>query len=131
MEAKVLKECETLAFEGKLSFPEVVRRLAATGVERYCADLVRLEKYYYSAGGQTLVERMPLTGAPKIGGAFIQAQVQDAIRTIQQGKIDYPEFLRRIMSAGVVYYDVFIGGRRAIYTGRDGDFHVEHFPGGK
>ncbi len=25
----------------------------------------------------------------------------------------------------------FIGGRRAKSTGRDGDFHVEHFPGGK
>ncbi len=131
MDAKVLKECETLAFQNKLSFPEVVKRLIETGVERYCADLVRLEKFYYSADGQTLTETMPLEDAPKIGGPFEAAQVQEAIRAIQQGKIDYPEFLKRIMKAGVVYYDVFVGGRRVIYTGRAGDFHVEHFPGGK
>ncbi len=131
MDAKILKECETLAFENKVPFPEVVKRLAGTGVERYCADLVRLEKYYYSADGQNLIEAIPLKNAPKIGGAFGLEEVREAVRTIQQGKIDYPEFLRRIMKAGVVYYDVFIDGRRVIYTGRNGDFHVEHFPAPK
>lgn len=127
MNPKVLKECETLSFQNKLTFPQVVQRLAQTGVERYCADLVRLEKFYYSADGQTLTEAMPLKDAPAIGGAFETARVQEAIRAIQQGKIDYPEFLRQIMKAGVVYYDVFVDGRRAIYTGRAGDFHVEYF----
>ncbi|HXV18478.1 MAG TPA: DUF1398 domain-containing protein [Candidatus Omnitrophota bacterium] len=131
MDAKVLKDCETLAFQNKISFPETVKRLIETGVERYCADLVRLEKFYYAADGQALTEAIPLKDAPKIGGTFQAAQVQEAIRAIQQGSIDYPEFLRRIMRSGVVYYDVFVDGRRVIYTGRNGDFHVEHFPGGK
>ena len=48
---------------------------------------------------------------------------KDAIKGIQAAQFGYAEFLRRIMRAGVVYYDVFINGRRAIYTGRDGDFH--------
>lgn len=131
MDAAVLKECEARAFQNKISFPETVKRLAETGVERYCADLVRLEKFYYAADGQTLTEAMPLQDAPKIGWIFQAAQVQEAIRAIQQGVLDYPEFLRRIMKAGVVYYDVFVDGRRVIYTGRNGDFHIEHFPGGK
>ena len=131
MNAKVLEECEVLAFENKVSFPEVVKRLAQTGVERYCADLVRLEKFYYSADGGTLTQVMPLKNAPKIGDSFLANQVKDAIDAIQQVQIDYPEFIKRIMKAGVVYYDVFIAGRRVIYTGRNGDFHVEHFPAGK
>lgn len=128
MDANVLKECERLSFENKLSFPQVVQRLVQTGVERYCTDLVRLEKFYYAADGQALTETIPLKDAPKIGDTFQMAQVQEAIRSIQQGKIDYPEFLKRIMKAGVVYYDVFVDGKRVIYTGRNGDFHVEHFP---
>ena len=130
MDARVLNECERLSFENKAAFPEIIRRLAETGVERYCADLVRLEKFYYSADGQNLTEAIPLKDAPKIGSVFQATQVQEAIRAIQQGKIDYPEFLKRIMKAGVVYYDVFVDGRRTIYTGRSGDFHVENFPGG-
>ena len=128
MDAKVLKEFETLAFQNKLPFPEAVKRLASTGVERYCADLVRLEKFYYSAEGRTHTEPIPLKDAPAIGGPFLVESVKEAIRAIQQGKIDYPEFLKRIMKAGVVYYDVFIGGRKVIYTGRGGDFHAEIFP---
>ena len=116
-----------MAFENKITFPESVKRMAQTGVERYCADLVKLEKYIYSADGQCHVEPMPLTDAPVIAQEFSQNAVKAAIRDIQSGQVGYAEFLRRIMKAGVVYYDAFIGGRKVIYTGRIGDFHVESF----
>ena len=128
MEIKILNECTTRAFTGKITFPESIRRMAGAGVERYCADLVTFQKILYSAEGQHHTELLPLTDPPKIAQSFSQTGVQDAIRAIQAQQIDYPEFLRRIMRAGVVYYDVFIGGRKVIYTGRDGDFHVEAFP---
>ena len=128
MNPQILDECTELAFRGKITFPESVKRMAETGVERYCADLVKLEKFYYSADGQSHVGSLPLSDPPKIAQGFSQPLVKEAIAAIQQGKIEYPEFLRRIMAAGVVYYDVFMHGRRVIYTGRDGDFHVENFP---
>ena len=131
MDFKVLKECEELSHSGKAVFPEIVARLAQTGVERYCADLVKLEKFYYSADGQSEVVPMPLSNPPAIARDWSVNNVRAAIRDIQKEEILYPEFLKRIMSAGVVYYDVFIHGRKAIYTGRNGDFHVENFPGGK
>jgi len=131
MDAHVLNECEALSFGGKAAFPEVVGRLAANNVERYCADLVKLEKFYYSPDGESAVVPMPLADPPTIAKDWSLNHVRGAIRDIQKGEIRYPEFLRRIMSAGVVYYDVFIGGKKAIYTGRNGDFHVEPFPGGK
>jgi uncharacterized protein YbcV (DUF1398 family) len=53
------------------------------------------------------------------------------VRAIQQRQIGYAEFLRRIMAAGCASYEVFIGGRQAIYFGRDGDHHIEPFPGSK
>ena len=127
MDPKILSECTRLAFANQITFPESIKRMAATGVERYCADLVKLEKYIYSADGQCHVEPMPLKEAPPIALQFSGPQVQEAIKAIQQGSIDYPQFLRLIMKAGVVYYDTFIDGRRVIYTGRNGDFHVEKF----
>ncbi|MDP3920355.1 MAG: DUF1398 family protein [Candidatus Omnitrophota bacterium] len=128
MDTTVLKECTALAFQNKITFPETVKRLAETGVERYCADLVRLEKFYYAPTGQNDTVAMPLENPPTIAMTFSQKTVQEAIRASQKGQIDYAEFLRRIMKAGVVYYDIFIQGRKAIYTGRNGDFHVENFP---
>ena len=127
MDLSVLKECEQLSHSGKAAFPDIVARLAQTGVERYCADLVKLEKFYYAADGQSEVVAMPLKDAPPIGGEWSLNNIRAAIRDSQKGEIRYPDFLRRVMSAGCVYYDVFITGRKAIYTGRNGDFHVENF----
>ena len=131
MDLSVLQECEHLSHSGQAAFPDIVARLAQTGVERYCADLVKLEKFYYSADGQSEVVAMPLRDAPAIGAEWSLNNIRAAIRDSQEGEIRYPDFLRRVMSAGCVYYDVFINGRKAIYTGRNGDFHVENFPGGK
>lgn len=131
MQAAVLHECVRLAFEDRMTFPETVKRLLGDGVERYRADLVRLEKTYYAPDGQTHVERLPLTDTPAIAEQLSTDGVKDALLAIQSRKIDYPEFLRRIMAAGTTTYSVYLLGKRAIYFGRLGDFHVEHFPGSK
>lgn len=127
MDSKILKECTILAFQNKITFPETVKRLAIAGVERYCADLVKLEKIYYDEPGESHVETLPLQQHPKVALQYSQSGVKDALTAIQSGRIDYPEFLRRIMAAGIVYYDVFIAGRKSIYTSRNGDFYVEKF----
>ena len=70
------------------------------------------------AMGKPTSRRFPLSAASVIA----------ALRAIQAGRISYLEFVRRIIEAGCVGYFVFIAGKRAIYLGRDGDMHVEHFP---
>ena len=131
LDAKVIHESTRLAFEGKLPFPQVVQRLIGIGVERYDADLVRLEKMYYPAAGETHREPLPLEDAAGVADAFDLEGVTSSVRRIQRGEIIYPQFLREVMSAGVVSYSVYIVGRKAIYFGRRGEFHVEHFPSGK
>ncbi len=131
MDARVIHECTCLAFEDKMTFAETVKRLMTIGVERYHADLTRLQKTYYSAKGDTHVESLPLGNPSPIGVHFASESVKDAVLAIQRQQIDYGEFLRRIMAAGTVCYTVFLDGKKAIYTGRKGDFHIEHFPGSK
>lgn len=129
MNRKVLEDCDRLAFENKLNFPESIQRMAATGVERYRADLARLKKMHYSADGETQEVHMPLENPPAIAEEFNENGVKDALKAIQNGRIDYGEFLREIMTAGVSDYGVWLRGRKAIYFSRVGDFYVENFPG--
>lgn len=128
MNTEITSECLNLALQGKISFPETVKRLAATGVERYRADLVRMEKTHYGINGENHVEQFTIGNAPEIAGEFSAQNVKQALTGIQQGAIDYPEFLRRIMSAGVTEYSVWLRGAKAIYFGRTGDFYIEPFP---
>lgn len=51
----VMQECARRSLAGELTFPEVVGRLAAVGVERYHADYSRQEITYYLADGDSHV----------------------------------------------------------------------------
>ena len=123
----IIRECTARSDASSISFPEIVMKLMDIGVEQYHADLVRSEKTYYLPNGENLV-----TPADKSEGiapqTFSPEDVAAAVRASQQGKITYAEFCRRIVAAGCVSYVVSLAGRRAIYSGRTGDFHVEHFP---
>ena len=131
MDSRVLQETMNGSFSGTMSFPEVVGRLLAGGVERYYADLVGLQKTYYGVGGTAQANALPLTDPPTIPDTFVEDVVKEALVAIQQRKIQYPEFLRRIMAGGTASYTVFLQGKKTLYVGRHGDFYVEPFPGSK
>jgi uncharacterized protein YbcV (DUF1398 family) len=125
--AAVMHECARLSDQGKITFPEVIRKLTQAGVERYHTDLCCDEHVYYMPNGETHVEPMALLPQP-IAEEFSDAGVGAALRAIQRGEIQYIEFLRRIMAAGCVGYFVLLTGRQVQYFGRKGEIHVETFP---
>jgi uncharacterized protein YbcV (DUF1398 family) len=122
----VLEECVARSFEGTITFPEVVGKLQAIGIERYHADYARHENTYYTSGGDAHV--LPMRHPPQpIAAAFSPQAIQAAIRLIRRGKIGYTEFLRQTMAAGCVGYFVQIAGCRVLYFGRNGEVHAEPF----
>jgi uncharacterized protein YbcV (DUF1398 family) len=119
LNASVILECTRLAFLDQMTFPQSLAELNKIGVERYVADLVRMEKTHYSACGDSLTDPQPLADAPEIAEPFSADAVVAALRAIQQKKIDYPQFLRQIMSAGcVLYWSSSPAERRSISAGQ-------------
>lgn len=123
----VIHECVAGSLGGTMTFPEVVARLAAAGVERYTVDLVRMEHTGYSACGKTHVVPLTLSNPEPIAESFSAQDVIDVITAVRNRAVDYPEFLRRIMRAGTVGYSVYIAGQKAVYVGRRGETHTEPF----
>lgn len=127
---EVILSCKELSREGKITFPEVVRRLSDVGVERYHVDLTRDETTYYLECGESHV--VALHGAKhEISEPFDASAVEQAVRASQRGEITHPEFLVRISAAGCVGYFAQLAGRRVQYIGRNGDMHIEPFPTAK
>ena len=50
---ELLQECTDASDQERVTFPEVVTKLARAGVERYHADLLRAEKVYYLPTGKS------------------------------------------------------------------------------
>lgn len=120
-------ECTDGSDAEQMTFPQVVNKLMAVGVERYHADLVRADRTYYLPCGDSVVtpgHRLAVMPTAEFSASGVEA----AVRAIQAGKIQYREFCGRIAAAGCVGYIVTLVGRRAVYYGRTGETYVEPFP---
>ena len=126
-QTQVLEECVRGALSGDLSFPEIVGRLIALGVERYHADYSRQEITYYFPDGDSLAVPSPHPAFP-IAEKFSAPAIENAVRQSQRGEHSYLDFIQKTKAAGCVGYFVQITGRRAVYFGRNGESHVEYFP---
>jgi uncharacterized protein YbcV (DUF1398 family) len=123
----VMIECTVGSDHERITFPEVVMKLFAAGIEHYHADLQRSEKAYFLADGRFEVIPAHKVETP-ISAAFDAKGVDAAVRAIQAGQIKYREFCACIAAAGCCAYIVSMSGRRAVYYGRTGETHVELFP---
>lgn len=101
--------------------------LAEVGVEGYLVDLRTAKQAYYPQSGDTSTLEAEKTGCV-IAPAFAAAGMESAVRQSQAGEHTYREFLRKVKAAGCRAYMVSMLGRRAVYFGRTGETHVEHFP---
>ena len=127
---RVMEECTSGSDDGRLTFPQSVKKLIDVGVEQYHADLRRAERTYYLSNDEShVVEAQAIETSP--GRDFSAPSVEAAVRAIQANKITYKEFCERIVAAGCVGYLISMPGRRAVYFGRTGESYVEPFPTAK
>ncbi len=130
----VFHEASAGSIAETVNFPTVIGKLIGIGAEGYHCDLYRREKTYYMPDGRSHVEAEPELDPREFDGAhiareFSEEQIKSALKAVQTGGIAYVEFLRRIMAAGCVGYQVCISGKRALYFGRAGQVYLEKFPG--
>ena len=125
---EVIKRTSDQSITSNLPFPEVLKRLGEAQVESYFTDLCQREKTYYASSGEAIVTQMNTEPLGVVAEQFDGPAVKLAISDIQQRKTGYVDFLKRIVAAGTFAYTVRLRGKRAIYLGRTGDLHIEHFP---
>ena len=101
MNTDVIHEVLIESQAGKLTFPEVVKRLLEVGVESYFCDLATGGETFYISDGKTHVEKMILPFSP-VAEAFSSSDLKAAIRGAQADEIRYPEFMKRSAAAGVI-----------------------------
>lgn len=129
MNTEIIAQTAATTLVGKISYPEVVARLIAAGVEYYHVDYAGLTKTFYGVGGDRVVTPITYEDLPPVAAHFdapaLRADLLDSQRNGQQ----YRDFSKRAMAAGVQSYFAFLRGKRVVYLGRQGDQHIEWFPG--
>lgn len=131
MNADVIRKIAQVTLSGSVPFPEIVGNLIKEGVEYYHVDYVSSSFSFYSASGGVVVAPLVFEGLPKVASDFNVAELRAAILDSQQNGQKFRQFCARAKKAGVQSYFAFLGGQRVLYVGRQGDQHVEWFPGAK
>lgn len=130
--ARAAARCLAAAYDGTMSFPEILATLGAAGIERYTVDYACGATTYFAADGARVTVDHPHDGAA-IAARFDGAAVERAVRHAQSGAADYTYegFCARVMAAGCAGYHVSLLGRRVVYFGRTAETHVEFMPGAR
>jgi uncharacterized protein YbcV (DUF1398 family) len=123
----VIEQSVLGSLSGALRFPQVVARLQEVGVARYHVDFLRSEATHYLRNGESHVASLPMPPEP-IAEELSASDVAAAVQAAQTEGLPYPEFLMRVRRAGCIGYFAYLDGRRVVYSGGQGDEHVEHFP---
>ena len=129
MNTEVIVQTARATLVGTISFPEVVQRLLAAGVEYYHVDYAGMRKTFYGADGDTVVTPILYEALPPVAPEFSVEALRANILDSQRHGQNYRDFTRRAMEAGVQGYYAFLRGKRVTYLGRQGDQHIEWFPG--
>jgi len=131
MDISLIHETSRRTVDGTISYPEVVADLMRAGVESYLVDYVGRSSTYYAADGVSapVVVPLKLSDLPAVAIDFDTAAVKAAILDSQRHGQHYRDFTHRVMRAGVQGYVAFLRGKRVTYFGRQGDQHIEWFPG--
>lgn len=123
------RSCLAAAYDGSLSFPDIVGLLADAGFDGYLVDFRRDACVYYLPDGDSLELPSPHAASP-VAEAFRPDLVADAVREAQANApgYSYPGFCAKVTAAGCAGYLVSILGRRVIYFSRNAQTHIEPFP---
>lgn len=109
-------------------FPILAEVLRQAGFEKNHWSLPSCQSIYITNEGSVIQMGTPLLMGTHEVPKFDRRAVIASIRTDQEGKSTFPEFLQSVWNAGVVGYDVNFVGREVIYYGVNGEKHVEKYP---
>jgi uncharacterized protein YbcV (DUF1398 family) len=110
-------------------FPVLAEVLRQAGVRMNRWSLPSCQAVYHMAKDEAVVQQ----GAPLVTGVsdvprFDRDALIAALRTDQEGRSTFPEFLQSAWKAGVIGYDADFVGRKVTYYGVNGESYLEEYP---
>jgi uncharacterized protein YbcV (DUF1398 family) len=125
----IARACLDAAYDGSLSFPDIIVRLMGAGFEGYSVDYRREAQTYYLPDGDSVELAMPQNPG-LVSEVFDTAKVDALVRWAQANDraYSYSAFCEKVKAAGCAGYLVSFVGRRVVYYGRTAETHVELFP---
>lgn len=109
-------------------FPVLAEVLRQAGVKTNRWTLPACQSLYVLEEGCAVQQGTPLVVGASQVPRFDRDALIAALRTDQEGRGTFPEFLKAAWNAGVIGYEVDFAERRVTYFGASGECYVEDYP---
>jgi uncharacterized protein YbcV (DUF1398 family) len=109
-------------------FPVLAEVLRQAGVQMNRWSLPSCQSVYLMKEGSVVQQGAPLLNGVQEIPKFDRDALISALRTDQEGRSTFPEFLQAAWRAGVIGYDADFTGRKVIYYGATGESYMEEYP---
>jgi uncharacterized protein YbcV (DUF1398 family) len=108
-------------------FPYLAEALRLAGITHNQWHLPSCQSLYLTKYGPVVYQGSPLVTGMFDVARFDREALIRALRTDQEGKSTFPEFLESTWKAGVVKYDVDLEKRTCTYFGVNGELYTEDY----
>ncbi len=109
-------------------FPVLAEVLRQSGVQMNRWSLPACQSVYSMKEGFVVQQGTPLVTGTYEVPPFNREALITALRTDQEGRSTFPEFLQSAWKAGVIGYDADFVGRKVTYYGVNGESYLEEYP---
>ncbi len=109
-------------------FPVIAEVLRQAGVQLNRWTLPSCQSVYVMKEISIVQQGTPLVTGTFMVPAFDREALIAAIRTDQEGRSTFPEFLQATWNAGVISYDADFVNRHVVYYGVNGEEYLEEYP---
>ncbi len=109
-------------------FPVFAEVLRQAGVQMNRWSLPSCQSVFLMKEGSVVQQGTPLVMGVHEIPKFDRDALISAVRTDQDGRSTFPEFLQAAWKAGVVGYDVDFTGRKVTYYGSASESYLEEYP---
>lgn len=109
-------------------FPVLAEVLRQAGVQMNRWSLPACQSIYIMEGGAVVQQGTPLVSGTHEIPKFDREALIKVLRTDQEGRSTFPEFLEASWNAGVIGYDADFVRRRVTYYGATGETYTEDYP---
>jgi len=125
----IAESCLKAAYDGDLSFPEIIGALLDAGFEGYSVDYRRARQTYYLPDGDAIELALPHSEG-SVAPAFDDERVAALVRWAQANGPDYSysAFSEQVKAADCAGYLVSFPGHRVVYYGRTAETRLELIP---
>jgi uncharacterized protein YbcV (DUF1398 family) len=109
-------------------FPVLAEVLRQAGVQMNRWSLPSCQSVYLMKDGAVVQQGTPLVAGAHDVPKFDRETLILALRTDQEGRSTFPEFLHAAWKSGVIGYDVDFAARKVTYYGASGETYLEEYP---